>query len=354
MREIQRHINLDALAANFLILRKLVAQSEVAAVVKADCYGLGIDKIAPALGMAGCEAFYIATLEEGLQLRRLLPGASIFVLNGIATHPIERFIEAQLMPVLNSSVDIRRWSRQSGHHPCAIHVDTGMNRLGLSLQELVGLLGDGETIDQLNVVLLISHLACADEPDHPLNELQLSRFTKVRELLPSIPASLANSSGLFLGPQYHFQQCRAGAAIFGINPTPWQANPMQPVVEITAPVVQLRRDSDGSVGYGATTRLATPTQLAVIAAGYADGYPRHASNRGQVVINGQMAPLIGRVSMDLITVDISHLQPNSIQIGDQALLVGEDYGINELADAADTIGYEILTNLGRHAKTTYR
>ena len=129
---------------------------------------------------------------------------------------------------------------------------------------------------------------------------------------------------------------------------------MHPVVEVTAPVVQLRRDSDGSVGYGATARLNAPTQLAVIAAGYADGYPRHASNRGQVVINGQMAPLIGRVSMDLITVDISHLQPNSIQIGDQALLVGEDYGINELADAADTIGYEILTNLGRHAKTTYR
>ncbi|HAC33211.1 MAG TPA: alanine racemase [Gammaproteobacteria bacterium] len=354
MREIQRHINLDALAANFLILRKLVAQSEVAAVVKADCYGLGVNKIAPALSNAGCETFYIATLEEGLQLRQLLPCASIFVLNGIATYPTERFIEARLTPVLNSSTDIRRWSRQSGHHPCAIHVDTGMNRLGLSPQELVRLQGDGETIDQLNVVLLISHLACADEADHPLNVLQLSRFTKVNDLFPAAPSSLANSSGLFLGPQYHFQQCRAGAALFGVNPTPGLSNPMQPVLEVTAPVVQIRSNSSGSVGYGATAQLKTPKRLAVIAAGYADGYPRHASNRGQVVINGQMAPLIGRVSMDLITVDISHLQSNSIQIGDQALLVGEDYGINELANAADTIGYEILTNLGRHAKTTYR
>ncbi|MEL0082648.1 MAG: alanine racemase, partial [Gammaproteobacteria bacterium] len=295
------------------------------------------------------------------QLRRSLPAASIYILNGVGRESAERFHQARLIPVLNTIDEVRSWAsiRHSAKHECALNIDTGMQRLGLEAEEFLTLVGNAALLDNLQPVLVMSHLASSEVADNPTNPAQLTRFNQlIRNLPASFDAckfSLANSSGIFLGGQYHFDLCRAGAACYGVNPQPTQTNPMQPVLTVSAPVIQIRtvRQASG-VGYGGTASVAPGDRLAVIGAGYGDGYPRHASNHGQVQIGEWLAPVTGNVSMDLITVNISHIPAGAIEVGDSAYLLNSQVTIDQLAAAAGTIGYEILTTLAKGAQTEFR
>lgn len=348
-------IDLAAIAENYRRLQRVAPGSEIAAVVKANAYGLGAGEIAEALWQAGCRRFFVAHGDEGLALRAQLAEARIYVLNGLPGRQPEA-IEAGLIPVLNHPGELRRHverARAQGHPlPAALHVDTGMWRLGFSETEVQAL--DRVALDTLDLQLVMSHLACADEPDHPLNELQRTRFDQLRGALPATPASLANSSGIFLGPRFHHQLCRAGVALYGVNPTPGRLNPMAPVVTLEAPVLQVYEvDAHGSVGYGATFAIQPGGRLATVPVGYADGYPRAAGNRASARIGGRTVPLAGRVSMDLITLDVSALPAGAVGPGTMVELIGGPDGVDQLALAAGTIGYEVLTRLGTRFARRY-
>lgn len=360
MRNISRRVDLTALVENFRVLNALSTPARCAAVVKADGYGLGMIDVSLALHQSGCDEFFVATVEEGELLRQRLASIKIFVLNGLSGEPVGRFYDSRLTPVINSLDDALRWSSasQTQNEGCALHVDTGMQRLGLSAEEFAKIATNLDLLARLKPVLVMSHLVSAELGPCEINQLQLTRFTKIVSALPGemneLEFSLANSSGLFLGKPFHYDLCRAGAACYGINPQPTEINPMRPVVEISAPVIQIREITQASqVGYGGTGRVRAGSRLATIAAGYADGYPRHASNRANVQIGEWLAPVIGTVSMDLISVDISHLPSAAVAVGHSAYLVGPMVSLDDLATAAGTIGYEILTNLGRLAKPEY-
>ena len=334
-------IDLDAVAGNWLKLCDLAAPAAVAGVVKADAYGLGMDRVAPALRQAGCSLFFVAGLEEGAALRTLLPDVEIAVLSA----PVEGFQTAyrdyRLLPVLNHAGDLAAWPGEDA----VLHIDTGMTRLGLDP-------GDAAALDRRRFRLVMSHLACADEPDHPLNDAQRRLFAELAGRFDA-PASLANSSGIFLGPGYRFDIARPGMALYGLNPTPGEANPMQPVVRLEARVLQVREvDRPLTVGYGATAEVRAGQRLATVAAGYADGYLRAASPSAGALLHGRRVPLVGRVSMDSIVVDVTGLPPGSVNPGDWAVLIGGGMDADALAEAAGTIGYEVLTSLGaRYART---
>ena len=332
-------IDLDAVAANW---RKLNALAPSAGVVKADAYGLGMDRVAPALRRAGCRTFFVAGLDEGAALRALLPDAEIAVLSA----PVEGFQalyrEYRLLPVLNHTGDLAAWPGEDA----VLHIDTGMTRLGLDPS-------DAAALDRRRFRLVMSHLACADEPEHPLSEAQRRLFAELAARFDA-PASLANSSGIFLGAGYRFDLARPGMALYGLNPTPDGPNPMRPVVRLEARVLQVREvDRLLTVGYGATAETRAGRVLATVAAGYADGYLRAASPGAEASLHGRRVPLIGRVSMDSIVLDVTGLPPGTVKPGDWAVLIGEGMDADELADAAGTIGYEVLTSLGARYARTY-
>lgn len=335
-------IDLDAVAGNWLKLCNLAAPAVVAGVVKADAYGLGMDRVAPALRRAGCSLFFVAGLEEGASLRALLPDVEIAVLSA----PVEGFQAAyrdyRLLPVLNHAGDLAAWPGEDA----VLHIDTGMTRLGLDP-------ADAAVLERRRFRLVMSHLACADEPDHPLNEAQRRLFAELAGRFDA-PASLANSSGVFLGPGYRFDLARPGMALYGLNPTPGRPNPMQPVIRLEARVLQVREaDRPLTVGYGATAEVRAGRVLATVAAGYADGYLRAASPGAGAMLHGRKVPLIGRVSMDSIVLDVTGLPPGSVNPGDWAVLIGEGMDADALAEAAGTIGYEILTSLGARYARSY-
>lgn len=351
-------VSLSALAANYRQLAARAARSQTAAAVKADAYGLGMTEVAPALARAGCSFFYVAHVDEGLALRRLLPQAEIAVLHGIAAQDAALVRQHRLLPVIGSWPDLLAWHQQARQNsslcPVIIHLDTGMNRLGLSTVETALLAAQPETLEGLDVRFWLSHLACADEPDHPLNEQQRAELTRRLHTLPKAPVSFANSSGIFLGAPYHFDQVRPGCALYGINPTPHMANPMQPVARLRAPVIQLRTLQPGeAVGYSATWRSKRLGKLAVLPVGYADGFLRALGNRGQVFFGTRAAPIVGRVSMDLITVDVTDVPEADCQPGAYAELFGRQQDVDAVAAAAGTIGYEILTSLGSRYRRVY-
>ena len=355
----QLTIDLDAVADNYRQLCIRTDPAQTGAVVKANAYGLGASRVAPRLWAAGCRFFFVATLDEGLALRDLLPEAEIAVLGGIIQGTEVEFVTARLIPVLNDPGDIQRWSaacratQQS--LPSILHVDTGMARLGLTPAQAQHLAEDKTTVEKLSFQYLMSHLACPDTPDHPQNRLQLERFRECRSLFPGIKTSFANSSGIFLGRDYFGDLTRPGAALYGINPTPDKPNPMRPVVRLMARVLQIRDiGTDESVGYGATWHALEPSRIATIAMGYADGFLRSASNQGHIAIGTLKAPIIGRVSMDLITVDISRLPKDAVRNGDMVEIIGPNRDIDQVALDADTIGYEILTSLGHRLQRHYR
>jgi alanine racemase len=318
-------------------------------VVKADAYGLGAEPVAKALRLAGCETFFVATLDEGIALRAVLGGGpEIAVFNGPLTGSADEYPAHGLTPVLNDLGQVQAWRRANA--PAILHVDTGMSRLGMTARELSLF-----TNDPIPLVGLVSHLACADAPEHPLNAVQLARFTAIKAQFPRLRASLSASSGIFLGRDYRHDLVRPGAALSGVNPCPGTPNPMRQVVTLKGKIVQVREiDRGESVGYGAAHVMPEPGRLAVVAVGYADGWLRAMSHRGSGAMAGRRVPLVGRVSMDLITFDVSALAPGRARPGDTIELLGAGYGVDEAAADAGTIGYEILTALGARYHRIYR
>lgn len=349
------HIDLAAIAENWRLLAARAAPGAVAGVVKANAYGLGADKVAPALRAAGCRHFFVAHLAEGIALRETLgSGPMIAVLNGFAPGADG---DAALVPVLNSLGDVLAHAaagRSAGQARRALlHLDTGMARLGLDAAEQARLVADHSLLAGLDLLYVMTHLACADEPDHPLNAEQAARFDRACSVLPKFKRSFANSSGLFLGADYASDLARPGCALYGINPTPGLPNPLRQVLRLEAPVLQIREIPAGaSVGYGASFMAARPSRIATIAVGYADGYLRSLSGQGGAAYRGLMLPLVGRVSMDLITLDVTDV-PGLVPGDAVTLIGGAAPSPDDLAARAGTIGYEILTSLGARYRRAY-
>ena len=351
-------IDLDGIVANWRSLSARVEPAGCAAVVKADAYGLGAVPVAAALAAAGCRLFFVATLDEGIALRHALPDASeIAVFNGPPPGTAEEFVIHRLVPVLNEPGQIAEWTRIAARRnglPAILHVDTGMARLGLSLREFEGCASDFGKDRAICWRALISHLACADEPANPLNDKQRMRFIGMRERVGTISASLAASSGILLGRRFHFDFVRPGAALYGVNPQPGAPNPMRQVVRLRGRILQVRELEKGeTVGYGAAHVTDQPSRLATVAVGYADGWLRSLSHRGSGRLGGKRFPILGRVSMDLIVLDVSAADPALVRPGGFVDLLDEDYGVDAAAADAGTIGYEILTGLGRRCHRVY-
>jgi alanine racemase len=351
-------VRLPAIVANYRTYCRMAGPTAVAGVVKADAYGLGAARVAPALAEAGCDSFFVARLEEGIALRKAVPRARIFVLDGAQSDSVPALISFSLTPALNSLAQIAAWSAAAGAARASLdavlHVDTGMNRLGLAGDELAILSGEhAKRLAGINLVLVMSHLACGDEPGNKMNGQQLSRFRQALAMLPPAPASLAASHGAMLGLEYHFDLVRPGVALYGANPqqdrqqskaTP---NLMQTACVLSARVLQLRRiDSGESVGYAATFRAKRSSMLATVALGYADGIPRTLSNKGVAAIKGVRVPIVGRVSMDMITLDVTDLAEPP-HTGDDVELQGDAVTLGEVAALAGTNEYEILIRLRR-------
>ena len=352
-------IDLGAVVANWRFLAAKAAPAQCAAVVKANGYGLGAAPVAKALIAAGCRLFFVATLDEGIALRHALGEATeILVLNGPLPGTEAEFAATNLIPVLNESGQIEAWrniAEQRGGLSAILHVDTGMSRLGLTAREFAALADDVLPCKAIRWRALMSHLACADTPEHPLNETQCRRFAAARQKFPEMRASLAASSGIFLGPEYHFDLVRPGAALYGVNPQPGRPNPLRPVVRLRGKILQIREiDRGESVGYGAAHMMEAPGRVATLGVGYADGWLRSLSHRGCGHIAGMRVPVLGRVSMDLLTFDVSAVDPALAHPGAMIELLGDAYGVDDAAADAGTIGYEILTALGSRYHRIYR
>lgn len=361
-------IDLDALVANWRRLGGMAPNSECGAVVKADAYGLGAAKVGPALFAAGCRRFFVAHSTEALALRAAVPDGTIHVLHGPAAGAEAELAAANLSPVLSTPGQIAAWAaeaRRLGRKlPAAIHIDTGMNRLGLSEAEANVLAQDPRALDGLEIGFVMTHLACSDEPDHPLNQTQRERFAAWRRRFPGLKGSLANSAGIFLGTDFHHDILRPGIALYGSNPLDPAAGPrreasrMAEVVHLQGRILQVRSvDRGDTVGYGAGYIVEKPSRIATVAVGYADGFTRALSGRGSAVIRGRQGhvrvPIAGRVSMDLITLDVSALDANDCVPGTPVSLLGGGIDIDEQAASAGTIGYELLTQLGRRYRRVY-
>jgi alanine racemase len=349
-------IDLAAIVENWRMLARLAAPARCAAVVKANAYGLGAAPGGRALLQAGCGVFFVATLDEGIALRRALGGApEIAVLNGPRARTEGEFVEHALVPVLNEPGQIAAWRNAAGEGPpppAMLHLDTGMARLGLTARELAALL---EAPPPIGWRLVISHLASADEAGHGLNPRQRREFAAAASRFPGVPASLAASSGIFLGPQYHFDLVRPGAALYGVNPRPQAPNPLRPVVRLSARILQVREiDRGQSVGYGAAHVMPAPGRVETVAVGYAEGWLRSMRRRGSAQVGGTRVPLLGRVSMDLASFDVSAVDPALVRPGMMVELLGPAYGVDAAAADAGTIGYEILTALGARHHRVYR
>ena len=351
-------IDLDAIAENWRRLRALGASAECGAVLKADGYGLGAAPVGRALFAAGARSFFVAHLEEGIALRGALDEPRIVVLNGLLPGLAADYTAHALIPALNDPGEIAAWAthaRALGTAlPAFVHLDSGMNRLGLAPEDQDRLAADPSHLGGIAPITWMTHLACAEEAGNPMNRGQLDRFRRAVAVLPKAPVSIANSSGIFLGSDFHGDLTRPGAALYGINPTPDRPNPMADVVRLEARILQIRRvDTPMTVGYGAAHRVEGPARLATIAVGYADGVPRSASGRGAVRIAGFTAPITGRISMDLITVDVTHIPEPLAAPGALAEILDPELTPDRLGESAGTIGYEILTSLGRRYARRY-
>ena len=361
---VRLRIDLGALADNWRELARRAAPGRCAAVVKANAYGIGLAEAAPALWGAGARVFFVAHLNEGIAARRVLPAeAQIYVLNGLESgaDPAD-YAEHRLAPVIGGEEELQRWSafvaRRNGANPCAIHLDTGMNRLGFEslarLQAAMETHGASSGAD-----LLMSHFVSSEIPGDPINRAQIERFEAVRVAFPGLPASLANSSGMFLDPAPIYDLARPGYALYGGNPTPGAPNPMRPVVTLTAAIQQIRSIEAGmSCGYNAQWTAKRPTRLATLLIGYADGLPRGAGatdvKRGaEVAVAGRRCALVGRVSMDLAIVDVTDLPEDRVRVGDPVELFGGSIDLDDFASRSGTIGYHLLTSLGPRYQREY-
>jgi alanine racemase len=349
-------IDLGAIVANWQLLGARHRSGPVAGVVKADAYGLGALHVAPALHAAGCRHFFVALPDEALAIRPLLPGALIGVLNGLSPGSEADFIAYDIIPVLGSLAEVDRWAA-AGHRvgralPGILHVDTGMARLGLDVGELDTLQRDHARLRGIDLQYIMTHLISAELANDPLNLWQRVRFATACAALPPARRSLANSSGIFLGDGFGSDLARPGAALYGINPSPDAANPMRQAVKLSTRVLQVRNVAVGeSVGYNATWRATRPSRIATAALGYADGWHRSLSGRGAAYFDGRAVPLVGRVSMDLTTFDVT--DHPAVGLGTWLEMIGPDCTPDSVAAAASTSGYEVLTSLGRRFHRIY-
>lgn len=345
-------VSLGGIADNYALVSALGAGAECAAVVKADAYGVGAERVAPVLAACGAKIFFVAHLDEGIALRTTLPEARIFVLHGFMPG-CESIMEAYgLLPVLNDLDQVRNWQRlcaeKGSAFPAALQFDTGMSRFGLT----AGDLQDRSVFDGLNLQLVMSHLACADTPDNPANAMQRNRFVEMAAGFPGVPRSLAASSGIFLGPEYHFELIRPGAALYGIAPSEGN-RALNPVVSLDARIVQIRTLQPGDrVGYGLGWEASKPTRIATLGIGYADGFFRAQAGQAAVWAGQTRLAVIGRVSMDSISVDLSDA-PADLKPGDVLSVLGPEQDVDALARSAGTIGYEVLTSLGGRFHRVY-
>ncbi|HEX2255659.1 MAG TPA: alanine racemase [Afifellaceae bacterium] len=356
-------IDLGALRRNWRRLAAMAAPAECAAAIKADAYGIGAARAVPALAASGCRSFFVALPHEGVAVRAVAPEAAIYVLNGFTPEAAELYRANALRPVLNSEEEVSEWTGwrsalpdQRTAMPAALHVDTGMNRLGLRLEEAERLSGS-PLLAQAGIALVMSHLACADAPDHPLNQAQREHTERLRALFPGLPLSLANSAGIHHGAAFHFDMVRPGIALYGGGCHP--ASQSEPVVTAEARILQVREAGAGeTIGYGAARRLARDSRIAILGAGYADGYLRASGDSdarpgASILIAGRHAPLLGRVSMDLIAADVTDIPAEEVRRGGWAELFGPNVSIDDVAAHAGTIAYELLTGLSRRAERRY-
>ncbi len=353
-------IDLNAVRSNYRLLCQKVGQDvRCGAVVKADAYGLGAQAVAPVLYAEGCRDFFVAHLDEGLSLRSLLPAsASIYVLNGLLPGGEADCAAAKLVPVLNSLDQAHAWAAETKRVErsldAVVQIDSGMNRLGLSPQEVADWAESMDRLAGIKIRFVMSHLACADTPAHDANVMQLASFTDLSQTFPGVARSFANSSGIFLGHDFHFDIVRPGAALYGINPLPTHVNPMRSVVRLSAQVIQTREVRDGEhVGYGWEFSVTKPSRLATVSIGYADGLHRALQGRGVVHFEGVALPVVGRVSMDSITVDVSAVAIERLASGAAIDIIGDHQPVDFLADAMRTSGYEVLTALGHRYNRRY-
>lgn len=347
-------IDLDALAINYSMVRHAASGADVAAVVKCDAYGLGMAAVAARLAeRENCRIFFVAYPEEGALLREILkairPAPNIYVFNGPLPETMALFEHANLIPVLNSLEQAEKWAARKFGAPAALHIDTGMNRLGAPLCEL----GAIAALKGLNITLAMSHLACASDPANPKNQQQRALFIEASAMFPDARKSLSASGGALMDKSYHFDLIRTGIALYGGSPFDEDTPLIKPVAALKAPVVQIRAVKPGdTVGYGATHHVTAPSLLATVALGYGDGFPRAASGKAQAVINGERAPIAGRISMDLITIDVSALKTPP-KTGNIAEFFGVNLPIHEAATACGTMCYELLTGLGGRVDRRY-
>jgi alanine racemase len=356
-------VDLDAIADNWQTLTRRLFAVECGAVVKANAYGLGLEPVTARLAKAGCKTFFVADVAEARRARNRAHEAAIYVLNGFSPEAANAFAELNVQPVINSTVELAEWdafvATQGWRGGAAIHIDTGMNRLGMSAEEAAAL---APRLQQENhgITLLMSHLACAEVQDHPLNASQIRLFRELRMLYHGVPASLANSAGIFIGDTAHFDVARPGAALYGINPTPGRTNPMRNVLTLSGLVLQVRKVPQGeSVGYGAAWNAKRASRIAVAALGYADGLLRAGSGPdrkagGSAIVAKKRCPIVGYISMDLTCIDVTDLPNNAVRRGDSATFIGEDLLIDEVAASAGTIAYEVLVRLGSRCHLAYR
>ena len=351
-------INLQALCANYAHMKALSKTAETACVVKADAYGLGLSEVAPALHQAGCGTFFVAQMGEALALRALLPEVTIYVLNGLARDQAALFAEASLRPCLISQQQMSDWQSycqsQKTAYPAALFIDTGFNRLGLSATDIADVSAAPEIFDGWELSLIASHLACADDPQHPMNKAQLESFKDARAQLPAAPACLANSGGVFLGDNYLFDMTRVGISLYGGAANGDNGAALETVVSLYAPLLQTRRLSLGeSIGYGATFSAPHEMQIGIVGAGYGDGLSRHFGGvngrPAHVHINGQAAAILGRISMDSLAIDLTDMKEPPA-LGCAVEIFGDNHKLDTMAASAKTISYELLTSLGSRYK----
>jgi alanine racemase len=356
-------IDLSAVESNWKRLAGLTVPVECAAVVKADGYGCGLEPVTRTLHRAGCRTFFVADVAEGRRARTVAPDATIYVLNGVMPGSAQAFAADHLRPVINSTTELAEWdafvATKNWRGGAALHVDTGMNRLGITVEEAAAIAPRLQS-ENHGFTLVMSHLACAESPDHPMNARQLRLFRDIRMVYRGVASSLANSSGIFLGERAYCDLVRPGVALYGVNPTPGKANPMRRVVELKGRIIQVRTiDKGETVGYGAAFTAGRASRIAIIAVGYADGFLRSAGTaRGkpaaEVIVAGKRCPLAGRVSMDVLAVDVTDVAEGAVRRGDFATLIGERVSVDDLAAGMGTIGYEVLTDLGRRYHRLYK
>ena len=349
-------INIDSIIHNYQLINNKVGNTECAAVLKADAYGMGASVIAKALDKAGCSTFFVATIDEGIELRACFSKneKQIAVLSGLLEGSEDIFYSNKLTPVLNDTEQIKKWAiynkQKKISAPSILHVDTGMNRLGLTINELYDIIKNPTELKELHVEWIMSHLACGDQPRDIMNEKQLSVFLNAKKEFPNVKASLANSAGVFLGQSYHLDMVRPGIALYGSGSGSIPSKPLKQVIKLYSRILQIRTLSTGaSVGYGASYRVSEATRVATVGLGYADGYLRSLSNCSWVFFNGLRLPVIGRISMDYITIDITQIASEKIKTGDFIEIIGDKFTLDDLATVANTVPHELLTRLGtRH------